>query len=265
MKGFKFFIFFGFLLMVSSCQESKDLESVEAQNYSEYRQDITRFFAHAGGEIDGNKYTNSKEALDLNYQKGFRYFELDIIATSDSQLVACHDWETWRKQAKFSGSVPVSKKVFLENEILAKYTPLSLIEINAWFQKHEDAILVTDKINNPSLMVNQFVDKNRLMMELFSLEAILEAQELGLERILASEKVLKAFGDQRLHKLLENNIKYVTFSISYMEENRAFIRMLIRNDIKAIVYNLTAEKNEKYLIQNKMDDIFGFYADTWNF
>ena len=52
--------------------------------YSEYIQDTMRFIAHAGGSIDGHRYTNSLEALNENYQKGFRLFELYIIKTKDN-------------------------------------------------------------------------------------------------------------------------------------------------------------------------------------
>ena len=97
------------------------------------------------------------------------------------------------------------------------------------------------------------------------MEAILEAQTLGLNKILASEKVLDSFGKQRIEKLVENNIDYVTFSIKYMEDNRSFLEDLKENNIKAIVYNLTFEKDEKYLVQNEMNNIYGFYADTWDF
>jgi hypothetical protein len=39
--------------------------------------------------------------------------------------------------------------------------------INQWFADHEDAVLVTDKIDDPEKMDSLFVDKERLYMELF--------------------------------------------------------------------------------------------------
>ena len=49
--------------------------------------------AHAGGQVNGATYTNSLEALEENYQAGFRAFEIDFSFTSDRQLVCLHDWE----------------------------------------------------------------------------------------------------------------------------------------------------------------------------
>jgi glycerophosphoryl diester phosphodiesterase len=34
--------------------------------------------AHAGGAINQQTYTNSLEALNANYAKGFRFFEIDL-------------------------------------------------------------------------------------------------------------------------------------------------------------------------------------------
>ena len=51
-----------------------------------------RRIAHAGGGIGGQTYTNSREALLLNLDHGFEFFEIDFVWTSDSRLVTLHDW-----------------------------------------------------------------------------------------------------------------------------------------------------------------------------
>src|SRR5689334_12250244 len=48
--------------------------------------------AHACGEYDGITYTNSLNALNANYNRGFRYFEIDFNYTSDGHIVLIHDW-----------------------------------------------------------------------------------------------------------------------------------------------------------------------------
>lgn len=248
-----------------SCKNTAENELKISEHYASYRVDTNRFIAHAGGAINGNTYTNTLEALDFNYAKGFRFFELDLIRTADHQIVASHDWEMWKKQSNYQGETPVNLEVFLENKILNQYTPLDISAINEWFLAHQDAFLVTDKINNPSLVANQFIAKDRLIMELFSLEAIQEAQNLGIYRIMASETVLNSFGDKRIEKLLENNIDYVTFSRLYIEDHLAFLKQLKKKDIKAFVYNLRYSYNEDYVVKYEMDYIYGIYADEWSF
>ncbi|GGD27054.1 sulfatase-like hydrolase/transferase [Sinisalibacter lacisalsi] len=48
--------------------------------------------AHAGGAIDGETYTNSLDALEIN-KADYDLFEVDLIETSDGQLVCLQDWE----------------------------------------------------------------------------------------------------------------------------------------------------------------------------
>lgn len=148
--------------------------------------DVPRFIAHAGGQIDGYIYTNTWEALNNSYKIGFRLFELDIIKTSDEHFVAAHDWETWAKQTGYKGKLPVSSTEFLKYKIWKKYTPLNMQRINMWFNQHPDAILVTDKINEPKKFSEVFTDKKRLMMELKTMEAVKEGLAAGIKSAMPS-------------------------------------------------------------------------------
>jgi hypothetical protein len=131
--------------------------------------DPERFIAHAGGEIEGIKYTNSLEALDLSYQQGVKLFELDLMETSDGKIVATHGWKN---------DTPLSYEAFLAQPLEGKFTPLDMERINQRFAQHPDAILVTDKINTPQAIAQQFQFPDRVMMELFSWDAIQQAIQL---------------------------------------------------------------------------------------
>jgi hypothetical protein len=58
------------------------------------------FVAHAGGALfEDSKiytYTNCREAVLYNYDKGYRVFEIDFNVTSDGKLAAVHSWEDAR-------------------------------------------------------------------------------------------------------------------------------------------------------------------------
>jgi glycerophosphoryl diester phosphodiesterase len=49
------------------------------------------FVAHAFGSIDGRAYTNSLEAFERNYARGFRVFEVDHVLLGDGTAFAAHD------------------------------------------------------------------------------------------------------------------------------------------------------------------------------
>lgn len=242
-------------------------KKVISPKYQEYKKDTSRFIAHAGGKIGDFTYTNSLEALNKSYNNGFRLFELDIILTKENEIVAAHDWEYWAKITGFKGELPATRAEFLNHPIHKLYTPLELKAINDWFEKHPDAILVTDKINQPKLFSELFIDKNRLMMELFSWEAILEAKELGIRSVIVSENVIGNLGSSALEKLLEQNLDHVAVSKFYVEEHKDQILSFKENNIKVYVFNINFGQNlgEDYYVKYQLDPVYGIYSDTWSF
>jgi glycerophosphoryl diester phosphodiesterase len=238
-----------------------------SKKYHQYVKDTLRFIAHAGGKIDKYIYTNSLEALNLNYQKGFRLFELDIIKTSDGAFVAAHDWDHWAETTGYTGEVPVTKDEFLKQPIRGRYTSMDMKAINQWFSEHPDAILVTDKINDPKAFSKQFVDKQRLMMELFSWDAVKEASECTILSPIVSQNVLQNLKENKIEQLKKLGVKAVAISRNFIADNIELLKNLQSNDIKAYAYhvNFALGKDEKYVVKYEMDHIYGIYADIWDF
>ena len=232
----------------------------------EFEPNNNRYIAHAGGEINEVKSTNSLEALDFSYKKGFRLFELDIIETSDGKLVAAHDWKMWARFTDYSGSLPPSHNEFMKHKIYGDYTTLDLEGINAWFEAHPDAILVTDKVNDPVAFANGFIDKNRLIMELFSQMAIEDASKNGIQTMISQEPLLNIVGD-KLDYLAINNVKYVAVSRRIINNQKKLMLSLKENGIKVYVYNVNFDpgKDEAYVQENEIGLVYGMYADKWVF
>ena len=223
-----------------------------------------RYIAHAGGEINGVKSTNTKDALDANYAKGFRLFELDIITTADGKQVAAHDWKMWSRFTDYEGELPPSHEEFMKRKIYGDYTTLDLKGINKWFSAHPDATLVTDKLNDPVAFAEAFVDKNRLIMELFSVMAVEEAASYGLNAMISQIPFMSLKGD-KLDFLEINNIKYVALSRRLIAGEKKLLKKLRDAGIKVYVYNVNfdAGKDEQYVYDNEIGLVYGMYADKW--
>ncbi len=230
----------------------------------EFEDSIDRYIAHAGGAIEGHAYTNTKNALDANYKKGFRLFELDIIETSDNQIVAAHDWNMWSRFTEYKGQLPPTLEEFKKHNIYGDYITLDMDGINTWFAEHPDAILVTDKVNDPVNFANSFVDKNRLIMELFSPYSIEEAIQNGIEPMISQEALLRLKGN-KLNYLKVNNIKYAAVSRRIIFAEKELMMALRDNGIKVYVYNVNFDegKDEAYVYENELGLVFGMYADNW--
>jgi glycerophosphoryl diester phosphodiesterase len=231
-----------------------------------FSKDVDRFIAHAGGAVQGNSYTNSLEALNASYKKGFRLFELDIIKTSDGEFVAAHDWNIWQEQTGHQGVTPVSLEVFKSYKILNKFNSLDMRAINTWFSSHKDAVLITDKTRDIEEFANSFVDQQRLRMEIFTFPDVLIATSVGVEPML-SENLLNNLKDKTLEYVKEQDIKYFVFSRESISKNRKLLEQLSQVGVKTYVYhvNFQAGKNEKYVVEYELGSVYGMYADDWNF
>ena len=232
----------------------------------DYEASNDRYIAHAGGEVNGIKSTNSKDALDQNYKKGFRLFELDIIETSDGKLVAAHDWRMWSRFTDYGGTLPPTLAEFKKEKIYGDYETLDMEGINKWFAEHPDALLVTDKVNDPIAFAEAFIDKSRLVMELFSVMAVEKASQYGINAMISHKPFFGIKGD-KLNFLKVNNIKYVAVSRRAIAKNLQLMLQLKDQGIKVYVYHVNFDegKDEKYVQENEIGIVYGMYADKWVF
>lgn len=246
--------------------EIVDVSKVSA-NYDLYLQDTNRFIAHAGGMIDGRIYTNTLEALDANYKKGFRLFELDILKTTDGKYVAAHDWKKWKRFTGYEGETPVTHDVFMNHKPFGTYTPLDLPAINHWFARHKDAILVTDKINEPLAFAPEFTDPDRLMMELFSEEALEEGLKAGIKSAMPSQWVIKDLNPEEAPDLYNRGVRHAAVSRRFIADNKELLAALKAAGIKVFVYNVNLDPgiNEEFVLKYELDFVYGLYADKHDF
>ena len=148
-----------------------------------------QLIAHAGGAIDSCVYTNSREAMQQAFVKGYRFIEFDLLFTSDSVLVAAHSWEKFNQMTGFGhmrDSVP-SYADFASRKICDRYTPLSAAEINTFFEQNDSLYLVTDKISDPDVLQEYFPAlKDRMVVEAFSFQHYCRLKNRGYYRVLYS-------------------------------------------------------------------------------
>lgn len=228
--------------------------------------DSTRFIAHAGGTIDGLSYTNSLEAMNYSYSLGFRLFELDIIETADGYFVAAHDWDGWKKQTGYIGTLPPTLNDFKQFKIHNRYTPMTIDDINRWFAAHDDAVLVTDKINKPHAFSGEFIDPSRLIMELFSWDAVEQANSNSIQAMPTWDIVERIQGDV-VKFLKNNNIKFIASSRNILEDQYALLNEIKKEGIKVYAFHVNHKKgyDENYMLCHELEYFYGMYADNWDF
>lgn len=132
------------------------------------------YIAHAGGTIEGYKYTNSLEAIEHAIENGVQYIEVDFEWTADSQLVATHEWMggDWQE-------VPTYEE-FMGHKVYDRFIPMDVRMVDSIFRSNENLYLVTDKISDPVTIDMYFHDyRERVWVECFSEEDYFVLKAMG--------------------------------------------------------------------------------------
>ena len=159
------------------------LLSCTGGNYSSYS---VTLIAHAGGAVGGETMTNSLEALHAAHNNGYRYIELDLNFTSDSILVAVHDWAEYNESMGMEerGDSAPTLAFFMSNPLPSGHTPLSADGINQFFLTYDNLHFVTDKISDPDVLERFFPDlKERMVVEAFNYDHYSALIDRGFEYV----------------------------------------------------------------------------------
>jgi glycerophosphoryl diester phosphodiesterase len=130
-----------------------------------------RLVAHAGGGIDGNMYVNSIDAIEANYRRGHRAFEVDLSFTSDGALVLQHHWGKHpdsslpgRVRANIAQVFQYERRglgrdqaptlaEFQATRIYGRYQPTTWEMVAQFLRSHPDAWVITDtKYDNEEVL-----------------------------------------------------------------------------------------------------------------
>nr|WP_241487304.1 glycerophosphodiester phosphodiesterase family protein [Vibrio coralliirubri] len=154
----------------------------EHNNISEIIVNSGGLIAHAGGGINGLKYTNSLEAMEQSIEHGFKMIELDLLISSDGRIVAVHDWKSFHEITNSNNTGSISYKEYESKIIYDKYKTLNISTAIDVLDEN-DVVLVTDKIKNIALLSKYIIDKDKSIIEVFSIDKYNEAIELGFNNV----------------------------------------------------------------------------------
>ncbi len=183
--------------------------------------------AHAGGGIEEQNYTNSKEAFLNSYESGLRTIEMDFVLTSDDKLVCCHDWGE-QMSSDYEADYVYSEEEFLNIRIYDKYTPMSLETLMELMLEYEDVWIVTDtKDMDAELVRKEF----RIMVE--------TAEKVGAPELL--DRFVVQLYDYAMYDVVEEIYSFPSYVLTLyllggVDEDsfREHCRFLRNRDINSI-------------------------------
>lgn len=237
-----------------------------------------RLVLHAlGATAENDTLTNSRNALEYNYARGARTFETDISFTNDGVPVLRHDWSSDLGQAQYFGwtedntFVPTYEQ-FMNAPIYGKYTPMSLLDLFEFMDKHEDVYIVTDvKIDSQNPVDMQYraiakvAQENHLehVLERLVIQIYYHAMYDEVESIYPFKHVLftlYVIGEQPKEELREYLISHemssVTMPVWYATPEMC--NYLAQEGIKVYTHTLNTEEE---VLKYYGNGVYGIYTD----
>ncbi|MDY3946706.1 MAG: sulfatase-like hydrolase/transferase [Ezakiella sp.] len=235
--------------------------------------DNSKSIMHAGGELSGMTYTNMLEALDENYKRGKRYFEIDFEFTTDNKPVAIHSWDGFL--SKFFGVTPkdcpfeseectisYSYDEFMAFDELHGYTQMDLNILLKWIKTHKDAYIITDaKSNNISLanMIKNTAPElmDRIIIQIYNRSEYPEIKNLGFDKIIYTLYRSTDSEDTVLNFAKNNKLYGVT--VEHKRFKLGFGNRLLKEGIDLFIHTVNDIDEANRLIQL---GVKGVYTDV---
>ena len=235
-----------------------------------------RRIAHAGGGIGGQTYTNSREALLLNLNRGFEFFEIDFVWTSDGRLVTLHDWNgnALRTFGFEVREIPDEQRFKQWVREYARHENLTLDELAALMLEHLRLVLVTDikdrNVEGLRILARTVEDfAERVIPQIYSPREYRPVREIGYRHIIWTlyrfpendRKVL-----EHLRRRFFGRMELFAVTMPVERARRGLGLELEKLGIPAYVHTInSAEDFERYRDEFGIDEIYtDFLAPVGN-
>ncbi|MGI6778913.1 MAG: glycerophosphodiester phosphodiesterase family protein [Acetivibrionales bacterium] len=265
-KRFKFYIRRSYLLLISAVilvSSYMPVFGMESDENGTNQINIANrhLVAHGGGGINGISYTNSLEALNNNYEAGFRLFEIDIVWTGDEELVLLHDWEG-HTVATFGTDKIFTLREFNSNIRIDGFTQMSINDLALWMKYYPDAYIITDikerNIDALKIIKQRYPEiTDRIIPQIYFFNEYEPVKGLGYENIILT--LYKANYDDL--SVIDFAQKNKLFAVT-MPESRAYTYLPLVLDHKGVyTYVHTVNDNKKQNVLRNQFHVDGIYTD----
>ena len=218
--------------------------------------------AHAGGGIEGGGYSNAREAFDLNYEMGHRYFEADLSWTSDGRLVLVHDWDERFSKWFLDADARPTLEQFQEMRMRKGLSQMSLADLYVWMLEHEDVYVVTD-VKEQNVTALRWIARSsgglqeRFIPQVYQLAEFGEARELGYRNIILTLYRIEELRERVFEFAMEHDLFAITMPPHSALDDSFAERLTTRG---VFVYVHTINSLEKWN-ELRRRGVTGIYTD----
>ncbi|MGI6778727.1 MAG: glycerophosphodiester phosphodiesterase family protein [Acetivibrionales bacterium] len=217
--------------------------------------------AHAGGAIYGFCYTNSLEALNSSYNKGFRFIEIDLEWTSDGYPVAIHDWNAMVKRLFMIEPKVLTIEEFRNGRKFMNLTLMDMEALSEWLKEHKDVYIITD-IKNRNLEMLEYIKENypeihgQIIPQIHFLEDYDKAKGMGYKNIILTLYMMKLNYMDVVNFVSKNELFAVTMDIE--QGFSGLPEMMSESGTRMYVHTINTLSTVEALREK---GVFGVYTD----
>ncbi len=230
-----------------------------------------KLIAHAGGGVTvGDKviaYTNTLQALNESYSKGYRLVEVDVEWTSDDRLILLHGWDNnFEKLFNSNKDLKYTRAEFKKLKMVNGLTQMSMLDLEDWSKKHPDMKIITD-VKRRNIAALERIKRDcpnvykNLIPQVYSFQEYEKAYKLGYRRILLA---LWGFQDKE-SDILSFSAKNKPYAVSISTTRLSNSPNIANKFLEMGVFPYVHTVNDIDSF-NKMrgKGVFGLYTDKLN-
>jgi len=217
--------------------------------------------AHAGGALQKNTYTNSLEALESN-KPYFDLFEMDLIFTSDNELVCLRDWDV-NFERLFNRKVtsPLTLDEFRLLVADLEITPCDLSSLMDWLSENPSKYIVTDIKERNLEALEQIANRypelmHQIIPQVYQWGEYAQVTELGYDKIIFT---LYALRNPSIPRLLQDISKNEYFAVTFPKSIADDLgELLVSRGVRTYVHTVNKMQEANAL---KEIGVWGVYTD----
>lgn len=222
------------------------------------------YIAHGSG-VGEFRYTNCYEGVLDSIQKGFKFIELDLLVTADNIIIGGHHWGQVKQLVGYKeiNEQPLLYEEIKNEKVKGKYTIISSKKICQLLETYPDFYLVTDKICDYALLLEQIPYPERLIVEIFNFKDYFKALKAGIKYPTFCMQTEKHF-----KKVLRYKIPMITTMSDHVYNIPGFLeRLKTLHEKGVVIFLFTLYQKEEARNPSFMEKYMGkffskFYTDV---
>ena len=227
---------------------------------------LPEYIMHAGGETpDGQRGTNSIEAMNASYEAGEYWLELDFCPTSDIHYVCLHDFYAYYSKGMTGVDIPDYETFEKLRKTAYNYESPTLDSLIPWLDEHPKAVIVTDVKENNLDFVRQLSENypdyvRRFALQIYGRDEYDAAVSLGFDKIIYTlyKQPFERYDTELMREFVKKSDKLIALTYSADMENTDSIAEIATLGVPVYVHTINTKEEQDYW---RNLGVYGFYTD----